>query len=623
MWSSTIGDDGAVRLTSDAPYWRASGTGSTPHAAAASAIVYLMRRKNLLTAIVNVASKHPLVKRNLTWWSRLPIMLDINSLADEECTHLTDVPLVTPGDDAKRWARGFTATQELLPGRITNLELLLAGAIDAMQHAEWITSRDYRAHAQAQYAVRTHLGGLKAVGAGDTINSLVTQLSKELDEELSPDLRARALDTKHRAIQIISGVGATLKSELEALRARAADISRRLKNGERLLAKAQAWANYKAALNKHEQDTAEWIKTHGPVDVYLAAPEAQRSSPPPPHPPQPVDEPQVPDKDTLRKDFLPGTITEDETGAEQFNEAAAVTSAEAHLYKDLLPEVARLIIWATDALKPTFIEPVDQVVVDLKASLTPRSGVVFRASDLTAAPFPPSSCTAWGALARKIGLRIANLQPMWIHVNSYTDVVRQSKAWQEVDLYGDAARDRYASSAYWRAREQTTAVDSGRSLMNIPGQIHDAQTAQQRLERDYIMSFGNELGFRSPGAPPNPPSSSFAQLDGASGVIRNHQQPPPAFHPYQYPPMLYNQAQYLPPPRPRSTRRTRWTCSTRGTSRAASAGADAGAGAGAGAAAAGTNTAPPSSGSSQASLPRPSGIPSPSNLVSSRLFFPV
>ncbi|GAA6055779.1 hypothetical protein JCM3770_004797 [Rhodotorula araucariae] len=126
------------------------------------------------------------------------------------------------------------------------------------------------------------------------------------------------------------------------------------------------------------------------------------------------------------------------------------------------------------------------------------------------------------------------------------------------------------------------------------------ETAQQRLERDYIMSFGNELGFRSPGALPNPSTSSFAQLDGASGVIRNHQQPPPAFHPYQYPPMQYNQAQYLPPPP------TQYSPVHAGLAVPAVRAGQ-----------------PAWARSSQASLPLPSGIPSPSNLVSSRLLFPV
>ncbi|GAA5830072.1 hypothetical protein JCM3770_002071 [Rhodotorula araucariae] len=79
--------------------------------------------------------------------------------------------------------------------------------------------------------------------------------------------------------------------------------------------------------------------------------------------------------------------------------------------------------------------------------------------------------------------------------------------------------------------------------------IEHAQTAQQRLERDYFASFGNELGFRTPGAPPSPLASSFAMLDPASGVFRSHQQQPPSVHPYQqYPPMQYNQEQYPPLP---------------------------------------------------------------------------
>ncbi|GAA5917755.1 hypothetical protein JCM8208_006849 [Rhodotorula glutinis] len=299
-WVNVPADDGSPPSTQLLTETRlAAGAGSTPPAAAAAAVARLAHN-GLFGEIANAAVHHPTVEGSLSWWVRLPLLVNMTSLQTEENIGIID------GDRSRSFLRVNAASY--LPSGVGGIELVIAGAIDMRAHLRATReSKPYRAYAQTLHAAREHLPGLLALDSGPTLVALYAKLHDAMPTSITNDAVQRAIAADAAAVAVINGCASALRSIRSEL---AADNSRRVANANLLVAQSTAWSEYAAATRA----VAEWEATHNTtVDVFVNSPAEQRPAdvPPPPSLPAAVDAPIRLTLLELRHDYPPGLFAGD------------------------------------------------------------------------------------------------------------------------------------------------------------------------------------------------------------------------------------------------------------------------------------------------------------------------
>ncbi|GAA6057753.1 hypothetical protein JCM3770_001722 [Rhodotorula araucariae] len=541
-WTQVRSESDGLKFVHQEALWRGIGQGPTPKAAAGAAMADMIE-SGLIPAILNTALEDPLIQGSHLWWARVLVELDWTTLTYEDRSAIVTAGDAHP-DRTKDLCGGLSPSYG--PGNPGGLELLIAGAADVRDHCASVEDRDYRAFVQSRYAAKLHLTGLNSVGAASTIINIANELTGDLPEKLSPELTQRARDADALAVEIAVAARDALRKERDALTRTVDGIAGALENGTRLCNAIQAWQQFQHDSAAHHAALNAWVAQHGPIGAWHAAPPTQRAAPPPPPAPQNVDAP-VFDPSTLDEVYVP--YLAEYLRAGDFNapiDAARASSVDqAYPYKALHAELSRLIDFADRVAQPTFPNIAGIRGRRLKEQLTDRPTLFLldqpRQLD---GPFRPEGVWEYQGRPFHIGCYV----PMWIHgggPSAQTLLTLRDEINDWARLWSPYLRADYARGA--KARE--TIREHGGSRLDVQTKLKDAHKHQQTLEREYIETYGHELGFHthatfaamstSPtqGQPTAYPPPSGSLSTGPSRSMHQSQ----AYNPYGYSAPQYDQ----------------------------------------------------------------------------------